>query len=229
MTNYIIATVKPWNIDAYERHVSKLPGEWRLIDNRGDLTVERLKELNPRYIFFPHWSWKVRSEILKTTECVAFHMTDLPYGRGGSPLQNLISRGHDETLVSAIRMTPEVDEGPIYLKEKVSLDGRAEDIFVRLADVIYGMIKEIVDKEPKPVPQSGKPVMFERRTPDQSVLPDQGEIRKIYDHIRMLDAETYPHAFLDHGRFHLEFRDAGIGPDGAVTAKVEICKKVKEA
>ena len=77
MANYIIATVKPWNIDAYERHVGKLPGEWRLIDNRGDLTVVRLKELTPRYIFFPHWSWKVRSEILKTTKCVAFHISPL--------------------------------------------------------------------------------------------------------------------------------------------------------
>lgn len=229
MTNYIIVTVKPWNVEAYRRHVNSLPGKWHLIDNRDDLTVERLKELNPRYVFFPHWSWKVPEEILGMAECVAFHMTDLPYGRGGSPLQNLISRGHDETRLSAIRMTSEIDAGPMYLKEKMSLDGRAKDIFVRLADVIYGMIKEIVDKEPKPVPQSGRPVMFERRTPDQSVLPDQGEIRGLYDHIRMLDAETYPHAFLDHGCFHFEFKNAEIGSDGAVTAKVEIRKKTKEA
>ncbi len=29
-------------------------------------------------------------------ECVCFHMTDVPYGRGGSPLQNLIIREPQE-------------------------------------------------------------------------------------------------------------------------------------
>ena len=31
-------------------------------------------------------------EIHENYKCIIFHMTDLPFGRGGSPLQNLISR-----------------------------------------------------------------------------------------------------------------------------------------
>ena len=44
-------------------------------------------------------------------------MTDLPYGRGGSPLQNLIINGHKETMMSALRCVQELDAGPIYLKK----------------------------------------------------------------------------------------------------------------
>ncbi len=46
--------------------------------------------------------------------CVVFHMTDLPFGRGGSPLQNLISRGIYKTKISAIKVVKEIDAGPIY-------------------------------------------------------------------------------------------------------------------
>ena len=45
-------------------------------------------------------------------------MTDLPFGRGGSPLQNLIVRGFEETMTSAIKVTKGIDTGDIYLKEK---------------------------------------------------------------------------------------------------------------
>lgn len=44
-------------------------------------------------------------------------MTDLPYGRGGSPLQNLIVRNHYKTKISEIRVKKEIDSGPIYLKK----------------------------------------------------------------------------------------------------------------
>ena len=61
----------------------------RILDPE-DLTPERLASLDPRYVFFLHWSWKIPAEIHTRFECVIFHMSDVPYGRGGSPLQNLI-------------------------------------------------------------------------------------------------------------------------------------------
>ena len=56
-------------------------------------------------------------------------MTDLPYGRGGSPLQNLIIRGHKKTKISALRMVNELDAGPIYFKRSLSLNGNAQKIY----------------------------------------------------------------------------------------------------
>ena len=70
-------------------------------------------------------------------------MTDLPYSRGGSPLQNLILRGHQETQIIALRCVAELDAGPIYMKRPLSLEESAYEIFVRAADVVQEMIEDM--------------------------------------------------------------------------------------
>ncbi|EOG1393920.1 methionyl-tRNA formyltransferase [Vibrio mimicus] len=222
--NYLVATIKPWNIEQFYRVKDTLPGNWHLVTDHSELTIELLELLNPRYIFFPHWSWIVPREILKRWECVCFHMADVPYGRGGSPLQNLIVRGHKETKLSALRMIHELDAGPVYKKMPLSLDGTAQDIFYRMAPLILDLAREIVINEPEPQEQKGEVTVFKRRTPEQSILPGEGQISNLYDHIRMLDAETYPIAFLLHGEFRLEFSQAEVDVNGRLNARVSIVK-----
>ena len=212
-TVYLVATVKRWNVDEFARRVPALAGRWLLVTDRATLDAAVVRSLQPRYIFFPHWSWTVPDDVLAAAECVCFHMTDVPYGRGGSPLQNLVSRGHTETKLSALRMVPELDAGSVYMKRDLSLEGAAHEVFGRCARLTFDMIEEIVIDQPEPVPQSGTPVIFSRRRPEESRLPRSGTPAAIYDHIRMLDAEGYPRAFLDHGDFRLEFRDAHLKDD----------------
>ena len=213
MKTYIVSTIKPWNVDAFNRRTPDLSGRWILVDAAEEMTGQLISDVRPRYVFFPHWSWRVPEEVLEEAECICFHMTDVPYGRGGSPLQNLVVRGHRETKLTALRMSPDLDAGPVYLKRQLSLKGRAQDIYERAADLIYDMIAEIVESEPEPVPQKGGVTKFRRRTPDQSLLPSTESLDALYDHIRMLDAETYPKAFLDHREFRLEFSHAEMSGD----------------
>lgn len=208
MTNYIVATLKSWNADTFHKYSRSLPGQWHLVTEKDELTSQFVEELSPRYIFFPHWSYKVQPEIFENFECVCFHMTDVPYGRGGSPLQNLIVRGHKETKLTALRMVEEMDAGPVYMKKPLSLEGAAEDILRRASAMSYEMIKEIVQKEPQPVPQKGEIVTFKRRKPEESDISSLDDSEKIYDYIRMLDAEGYPHAFIETEHFRIEFEDA---------------------
>ena len=59
-------------------------------------------------------------------------MTDLPYGRGGSPLQNLIVRGHNDTMISAKESVKKIlIQGWWLPKKPLSLLGSAEEIFIR--------------------------------------------------------------------------------------------------
>jgi methionyl-tRNA formyltransferase len=213
MTSFVVATTKPWNLEAYARFVVGAKGDWHLISHPDGLTKEVIERIAPRYVFFPHWSWKVPPDIFNSVECVLFHMTDLPFGRGGSPLQNLIVRGETHTKVTALRMTNEIDAGPVYLKRPLSLDGSAEEIFRRVSVAVFEMIDEIVANQPVPVAQIGTPTFFSRRTPSQSILPEVKSARELYDHIRMLDVETYPPAFLDFGGWRIEFSGAELSGD----------------
>jgi methionyl-tRNA formyltransferase len=148
-------------------------------------------------------------------------MTDLPFGRGGSPLQNLIARGIYETKISALKCVEEIDAGPIYLKRHFSLHGAAEEIYIRASKIIEEMIVEIIDDSLVPYAQTGDPIYFQRRKPEQGNLLEAKSVEELFDLIRMLDAEGYPHAFMNIKGKRLEFSRAKLSPDG-ILADVKI-------
>lgn len=227
---YIVVTIRKWHIEAFHQRIQYYPGDWYLITEEKELTAEKLADLQPDYIFFPHWCSKVPEDILEIAPCICFHETDLPYGRGGSPIQNLIQLGHTETVISALRMTRDLDAGPVYLKEPLSLEGSAEDIFYRSADSVAHMIETIITTQPTAEAQEGNVVNFKRRTPKQSEVDFSGDSAQvIYNHIRMLDAEGYPHAYFDIGDWRLEFSRAQLGKEykESVEAKVILRKRNK--
>ncbi len=222
--HYVVATLRPWNIAQYEQTLPQLPGTWHLITDPEQLTKAHLDTIQPTYIFFPHWSQKVPSDIIVSYECVCFHETDVPYGRGGSPLQNLIVRGKTETVMTALRMVEELDAGPVYDKRPLSLHGLAEEIYIRSARLTFAMIADIVAKKPTPTPQTGEAVTFKRRTPQEGLIPaDAPSLDHLFDIVRMLDAEGYPPAYIDYGSFRLEFTRPALRT-GALEATVRITK-----
>lgn len=220
-STYAVVAIHEWNREVFEAKLSNLPGSWILIDHKDDLTEERIAEINPHTLFFLHWSWIVPNSITERYRCIVFHMTDVPYGRGGSPLQNLIIRGHEDTVLSAIHMTQSVDAGPVFMKRPLSLHGRAQEIYARSANLAAEMIKEIIADDPQPVTQQGVPVVFKRRTPEQSRLPKSLTPKETYDFIRMLDANGYPRAYIEADGYRLVFAEAELVND-QVTARVEI-------
>jgi methionyl-tRNA formyltransferase len=216
---YIVAGCRPWSRQVFDETIGRLPGHWDFVGTKAELTTDFVRHAPPRYIFFLHWSWIVPDEIIDNHECVCFHMTDVPYGRGGSPLQNLIVRGHRTTKLTALRMTKAIDAGPVYGKEELALDGSAGEIYLRANRLAARMIERLIRDQPKPVPQSGEPVIFKRRQPDDSRIPATESLDQLYDFIRMLDADGYPQAFLEHAGVRYEFSKASI-KDGQLTAMV---------
>ena len=216
MRTLLLLSSRPWNAGLADRLTTELERPVHAISKPADLRLEAVEALDPEWIFVPHWSHLIAEPIWSRWPTVIFHMTDLPYGRGGSPLQNLIIRGHDSTTLTALRCSAELDAGHVYSKEPLSLHGTAEEIFLRADALIESMIARIVRERPDPLPQTGDPVIFSRRRPQQSNLTEcpSGDLAAWYDHIRMLDAEGYPHAFLEVQGMRLEFRRASLRSDG---------------
>lgn len=121
----VLLSEKSWNNKLVKHLQSQFQDyNWLAISNKKDFTLENLELISPKIIFIPHWSYIIPENIFSNYTCVVFHMTDLPYGRGGSPLQNLIVREHEVTKISALKVVQELDAGPIYLKEAKSFRNR---------------------------------------------------------------------------------------------------------
>lgn len=175
-------------------------------------------------IFFVHWSDIVPKDVLDDYVCIGFHMTDLTFGRGGSPLQNLIVLGHKETVLTAFCMTEEIDYGPIYMQNRLDLEGTAHEIYRRTARMALTMAQQIIRDNTQPTPHPyavENTSKFQRRKPHQSYFESlqYHNEKSAYDFIRMLDAPGYPHASVGGATWKIEFTDAQINADGQLTAK----------
>ena len=225
MKNYVLLSDKNWHDSLFLFLSKNIEGNWTRIEERKDFSALFLNNLQPVYIFIPHWSFIIPKDIHKNFNCIVFHMTDLPYGRGGSPLQNLIVRGQKHTMISAIKVTTGLDTGDIYLKRPLDLYGTAEEIFIRASKVIREMIVDIISLTPDPKAQSGEITVFKRRIPDEGNILGLTDLEQVYDFIRMLDCKGYPHAFLEVGELRLEFSRPSLKCDQSIVADVRISKK----
>jgi methionyl-tRNA formyltransferase len=227
MNRYIILTEKIWHQELFKDLENEFNQDsWLLIDSKADFDIEKLNQYNPDKIFIPHWSHIIPREIFEKYTCIVFHMTDLPFGRGGSPLQNLIVNGHSTTKISAIKVEQGLDTGDVYLKKALGLDGTATEIFHRASTIIRNMIQDIIKNNIQPSPQVGDIVEFKRRKPADSNIFDVNTLEKVYDYIRMLDCEGYPHAYLETPAFKFEFLNANFNSnEEIITANVRIFKK----
>lgn len=223
----VICTHKTWNVENARRfqEENKKIHQVKIIEKKEDLQISDLEEFTPDFIFFPHWSYIIPQDIYENYLCIVFHMTDLPFGRGGSPLQNLIARGYEKTKISAIHVNAGLDTGDIYCKEELGLTGTADEIFKRASAIIFTtMIPEILKGSLKPQKQRGEAVTFRRRKPEQSKLDAEMDIKQLYDQIRMLDGEGYPKAYMELGEYQLQFSQACL-QEGKLTAKVTFVLK----
>lgn len=224
--NYLIASHHSWNKKNFEEIKKRNDlGNFYFISRKEELTKEFLSKIKPRYIFFPHWSHIVPKDIIKSYECVCFHMTDLPYGRGGSPLQNLIIRGIKNTKISALQMSDILDGGPIYTKRNLSLSGKAESIYKRASKIIFNIIIELIEENPIPKAQEGEVTNFNRRTDADSTIDNVKSLEKLFDFIRMLDAQDYPNAYIENDNFRFFFTNVKFSSDNELIAKVQIKRK----
>ena len=220
---FVVDTLKSWNIENFNKLKNNFTNHtFYMITENHEFTRNKLEIINPDMIFLPHWSFIIKEDIYNKFKCVVFHMTDLPFGRGGSPLQNLLVRGIYNTKISAISVDGGLDTGDIYIKEPVDIStGSAEDIYRRISEIIFSkMIPRLISEEIIPVKQNGEIISFKRRKPEQSEIPSGLCDREIYDYIRMLDAEGYPKAFIKQNDKKIFFTSAEL-EDGRVKAIAE--------
>ncbi len=206
----IFASSKKWFFKSQKVKNFLKNNEAIIISDKKKLNKNIIKKINPSFIFFPHWSYKVNTNIIKNYNCICFHTAPLPYGRGGSPIQNLIKRNYKKTPICALKMSNKIDAGPIFLKKNVSLNGNLDQIFERISSTIVKMVEILIKKKIKPVDQKGKVFFFKRFKKKESEIKNEKNIIEIYNKIRMLDSEEYPKAYIKINKFKFYLSKANI-------------------
>ena len=206
---YIFCAHRKWAKELFKKLVKRYK-HIILVTDPKKLTFNYIHQVNPKYIFFPDWSWIIPSNIVNNYKCVCIHESNLPKFRGGSPIQNQIINGIEKTKSTAFLMTEDLDKGDILLQRDLSLKGSLNEIFDRIIKNDYELIVQIVAGKYKLKKQKGKPTLYKRRKPEQSELKNLNYSKKyLFNFIRML-ADPYPNAFIMIGRRKMKFKSANL-------------------
>ncbi|MEL0255109.1 MAG: formyltransferase family protein [Burkholderiaceae bacterium] len=181
-----------------------------ILRDKDELNLDFLEEVKPKLIMFPHWSYRVPKEIFTKYNCICFHSTPLPYGRGGSPIQNMIIRGHKKTEVCSLKMVEDFDAGPVFYRTEVSLEGTLHQILKSVYEAIADQVKKFLVEEIIPKKQEGDVVTFQRLGEADNEIDFNQPVKNIYDKVRMLDSPLYPKAYKKIGNSILEFSEAAL-------------------
>jgi len=200
---FIIITKKKWDI----KNFNNIKKNIFIFD---EINLIQIKKINPKIIFFIHWSKIIKESLFEKYLCIQFHASNLPKGRGGSPIQNQILQNIKKTKLTAFKISKKLDSGPICLQEDLMLAGDAEQILKKIEIKSIKMINKIIQiKKLKFKKHVGKPSYFKRRKPLESRIDTSQilTIDKLYDFLRMLDAPGYPGAFIELNKFKFIFNN----------------------
>ena len=89
-----------------------------------DLSIKKLKELNPDVIVVVAFGQKISSEILNLPKyrCVNVHASLLPKYRGAAPINWAIINGEKKTGITTIVMSEKMDAGEMIIQKSLTID-----------------------------------------------------------------------------------------------------------
>ena len=149
---------------------------------------------------------------------VVVHASDLPRGRGFSPIVWQILEGRSEIPITAIVAAEGADTGDVLMRSSLSFEGHELNDVLRdrLGEEILRMCLALVNSPapPEATPQVGEPTWYRRRGPEDSRLDPTQSIEQQFELLRVVDNERYPAFFELRGRrFALKIEDVGPAED----------------
>jgi methionyl-tRNA formyltransferase len=131
------------------------------------------------------------------------HSSDLPKGRGWSPLTWQILEGKSEVKVTLFEAVDEIDAGDIYYQETLLFQGHEllPELLEKQANAIKKLILKFVDNYPnnRGRKQIGDPTYYPKRNPKNSELDLEKSLADQFNLLRVCDNDRYPAFFIKNG------------------------------
>lgn len=142
------------------------------------------------------------------------HASDLPRGRGFSPLTYQILEGCNHIPVCLLEATEPVDSGPVIYREYIEYEGHEliDELRSKLGDMTVELCLRFMGEPvpPQGQPQQGEPSFYPRRRPADSSLDPIRTIAEQFSLLRTVDNDKYPAYFdLNGHRYVITIEKAG--------------------
>lgn len=163
--------------------------------------IRRHEEIESAHITFYLGCVKITpANILALSERnLVVHASDLPKGRGFSPMTWRILEGKQQLPVSLFEAVTECDAGDIYEQMTLVFDGTEllEELQTKLGNATLELaLKFLCQPEcPTGYAQQGEPSFYPRRYPKDSELDVHKSLADNFDLLRTVDNEKYPAFF----------------------------------
>jgi methionyl-tRNA formyltransferase len=163
-------------------------------------------------VFILSYFRMIEAESLRRHEHnLVVHESALPLGRGWAPFFWQVLEGRLEIPVVLFEAGKGIDEGDIYLSDRIRLKGHElypELRFIQAKKTIELCRRFLMRrKTPKAVKQAGKPSYYKRRTPKDSQLNIDKTIKEQFNQLRICCNEEFPAFFNYKGfKYILEIR-----------------------
>lgn len=137
----------------------------------------------------------------RNTHTLVVHGSDLPEGRGWSPMTWEILEGRSRFPVTLIAAEEKVDSGAMYDQEWFELAGNElVDDWRRIqSGAVIRLCKRFVERFPQevtiPREQVGQPTYYKKRGPEDSRLDPQQNFVEQFNLLRVCDNNRYPAFF----------------------------------
>jgi methionyl-tRNA formyltransferase len=135
------------------------------------------------------------------------HESDLPKGRGWSPVAWQILNGQNDIPVVLFEAREELDSGPIYLRSEIKLNGTEllPEIREKQGRATIRLILDFLNRWPDifPVEQAGTSTYYRRRTfADDEIDPTRAIIDN-FNQLRIVNNDHYPAWFKYRGQKYI--------------------------
>ena len=143
----------------------------------------------------------------KYRHCLLVHASNLPEGRGWSPLIWQILEGRCNVAVTLLEASDPVDSGAIWAKRWLNLTG--DELHDEINEKLFAIELELMDFamanynkiEPQVQSETGAS-WYRRRNPEDSRINPHKPLAEQFDLLRVADPERYPAFFELRGEYY---------------------------
>lgn len=154
-----------------------------------------------------------REDLVRHKHNIVVHESDLPQGKGWSPLFWQILEGKNRVPIVLFEAIEAVDAGPVYVRDIIELTGYElhDEIRVKQAEKTIELCVKFLDMYPRlqELQKNAVHTCYPRRRPKDSELDVTKSLKELFPNLRIASNEEYPAYFMLNGRKYILKIEAG--------------------